>query len=134
MVNRPIDLLLFYIKWNTLVANKFYSNETSNNIEEFSKESTSNQDRTYITSDLEKEYKIVIEKLGFKHQKCMIHNMKILINALKTIVVKMKFMKMEKKLINIHKQDIFDLFKSKTYDVAKKVLIRCYGLLMNILL
>ena len=56
---------LFDVKYNTLVADKFYSDEITKNVQEFLKQSTFNQERITITSDLKEEYKPIIEKLGF---------------------------------------------------------------------
>jgi len=36
-------------------------------------ESTYNQDRKYIVTDLKHEYRQPIRKLGFKHQFCVFH-------------------------------------------------------------
>jgi len=56
---------LFDVKYNTLVADKFYSDEITKNVQEFLEQSTFNKERIAITSDLKEEYKPVIEKLGF---------------------------------------------------------------------
>lgn len=59
---------LFDSKQNIIVADEIYSKENSKNIREFLEQNTMNKNKIAITSDLDKKYKPIIEKLGFKHQ------------------------------------------------------------------
>jgi transposase-like protein len=111
---------LFDSKFNTVIADEFYSEETSANIKDFLERSTFNQDKFAITSDLKEEYKPVIEKLGFKHQWCTIHGTKNINKHIKEYFKENKVSEDEKEIIKIYKQDIFNLFKSKSYKEARK--------------
>lgn len=66
-------LALFDLKINTIINYEIVVSESSEVIYSFLSQSTRNQPRIYIVTDLKKEYCEVIYKLGFKHQFCRFH-------------------------------------------------------------
>ncbi len=104
---------------NIAVADEIYPEENKNNIREFLDINTRNQKKISITSDLDDKYKPIIEKLGFKHQWCLIHARK---NIKKTIKEYIKENNLDiEEITNIeqYKDKIFDLFESTSYNNAK---------------
>lgn len=66
-------LALVDVCHDTIVAYKVVEHETEEDVLNFLKEATSNQDRIAITTDLKPEYMSPINALGFKHQFCKFH-------------------------------------------------------------
>ncbi|WP_407423085.1 hypothetical protein [Methanobrevibacter sp.] len=52
---------------NYVVVDAIYDTEDINTITKFLKESTANKNKIAITTDLDKNYSLIIPKLGFKH-------------------------------------------------------------------
>jgi len=70
-------LTLFNQILNILVNDKICSNKEYNTIKQFIQESTKNIPIIAITDHL-REYKIIIDKLGFIHQLCIFHLFKMI--------------------------------------------------------
>jgi len=87
---------LFDSKQNTVVADEIFSEENSKNIKKFLKESTFNKEKIAITTDLDKKYKPIIEKLGFKHQWCLFHAFKNINKIVNDYINKITYLKKKK--------------------------------------
>ena len=66
-------LALFDVKFNTIVSYSLVESESEEEIFKFLSESTYNKNRNTIVTDLKKEYRRPIWRLGFKHQFCHFH-------------------------------------------------------------
>ena len=56
-----------------VIADVIYSDETKEKLYEFLKQATFNKNIKAITTDLDPKFELIIEKLGFKHQLCIVH-------------------------------------------------------------
>jgi len=70
---------LFDMGENRIIADKIYDSENNENIYEFLKESTKNITVKCITTDLAKNYRPILSKLGYNQQFCLFHT-KMIIN------------------------------------------------------
>lgn len=101
---------------DTIISYKIVEHETEEEIYNFLRESTRNQPRIAITTDLKHEYKRPIDKLGFKHQFCVFHFKQ---NINKTIREYAKNNKLPNKKIQEYKSylsKIYQLFNSESTD------------------
>jgi hypothetical protein len=112
-------LALYDSKNDIIIADEIYSEEDKNNITEFIDKNTRNKERNSITSDLDEKYKPIIEGLGFTHQWCLFHTRKNFNKTLKTYIKENQVNKDEKKLIYEEKDELFELFNCKTYQIAR---------------
>jgi hypothetical protein len=113
---------LFDSKQNIIVADEIYSEENSKNIRGFLEENTRNKNKIAITSDLDEKYKPVIEKLGFKHQWCLIHTLKNFNKVIKKHIKENKLSDDEIDQIREEKLELFSLFESKSFKNARTIL------------
>jgi len=110
---------LFDSKQNIIVADEIYSKENSTNIQKFLEESTRNQKKIAITSDLKEEYKPVIEGLEFKHQWCLFHVFKNINKKIQEYIRDNELSDEELDNIRQEKLEIFSLFNSKSFKEAR---------------
>jgi predicted HAD superfamily phosphohydrolase YqeG len=113
---------LFDSKQNIIVADEIYSKENSKNIREFLEQTTRNKNKIAITSDLDEKYKPIIEKLGFKHQWCYFHALKNFNKTIKKYIKENKLSQDEIDKIRKEKLELFSLFKSKSFKIARNKL------------
>ena len=104
---------------NISVADEIYPKETKKYINKFLDLNTCNQNRISITSDLDDKYKPIIEKLGFKHQWCLVHARKNINKIIKEYIKENNIEKNDIERIKDHKHKIFDLFESTSYNEAR---------------
>lgn len=119
--NGSIFLALFDLKINTLINYKIVDSEDSKTIHHFINKSTYNQKRYYIVTDLKKEYREVIYKLGFKHQFCKFHTKQKINRDLRTYLKQNKIKEEDKSKIIEFKKIIFNIIDSKNIDEAKNI-------------
>ncbi|NYB51576.1 MAG: hypothetical protein HVN35_03285 [Methanobacteriaceae archaeon] len=105
---------------NISVADEIYSEETKDQIKDFLDVNTRNQNKISITSDLDHKYKPIIEKLGFKHQWCLIHARKNMKKIIKEYLKENSIEKDDREKIKDHENIIFDLFESTSYKKVRK--------------
>ena len=110
---------LFDSKQNTVVADEIYSKEDSKNVKEFLEKNTMNKEKIAITTDLDKKYKPIIEKLGFKHQWCLFHAFKNFNKTINNYINENNLCKEERDKIREEKLKLFSLFESKSYKSAR---------------
>lgn len=110
---------LFDSLHNISVADEVYPEEKKDRIEYFLDVNTRNQKKISITSDLDDKYKSIIEKLGFKHQWCLVHAQKNINKTIKEHIKENNIEKDEIEKIKDYKNKIFDLFKSTSYKKAQ---------------
>ena len=79
------------------------------------------QKRYYIVTDLKKEYREVIYKLGFKHQFCKFHTKQKINRDLRTYLKQNKIKEEDKSKIIEFKKIIFNIIDSKNIDEAKNI-------------
>ena len=110
---------LFDSKQNIIVADEIYSKENSTNIQKFLEESTRNQKKIAITSDLDEKYKPIIEGLEFKHQWCLFHVFKNINKKIKEYIRDNELSDDELENIRQEKLEIFSLFDSQSFKEAR---------------
>jgi MULE transposase domain. len=110
---------LFDSKQNIIVADEIYSKENSTNIQKFLEESTRNQKKIAITSDLDEKYKPIIEGLEFKHQWCLFHVFKNINKKIKEYIRDNELSDKELENIRQEKLEIFSLFDSQSFKEAR---------------
>ena len=105
---------------NYIIADAIYDTEDETTITKFLKESTANKNKIAITTDLDKKFSLIILKLGFKHQLCIIHTKKSLNKQLKDF--KDKYHLSEEEYEEYHQQlkMIKNLFDLENYEDANK--------------
>ena len=112
-------LTLFDIKMNTIVNYKIVNSESSKTIYSFLNESTRNQNRKYIVTDLKSEYRDAIQKLGFKHQFCLFHTKQKINRDINNYLKQNKLNFEEESKIKELKQLIFEILNCETIEEAK---------------
>lgn len=115
-------LALFDLKLNTIVSFDIASNESQKTIYNFLDKSTRNQNRISITTDLKREYRLPIARLGFKHQLCKFHTKKMLNNKLDEYIKKNNCNNNVEKEFRTYMQEIFKILDCKSYEKARKKL------------
>ena len=110
---------LFDSKQNIIIADEIYSKENSTNIQKFLEESTRNQKKIAITSDLDEKYKPIIEGLEFTHQWCLVHVFKNINKKIKEYIRDNELSDDELENIRQEKLEIFSLFNSKSFKEAR---------------
>ena len=110
---------LFDSKQNIIIADEIYSKENSTNIQKFLEESTRNQKKIAITSDLDEKYKPIIEGLEFTHQWCLVHVFKNINKKIKEYIRDNELSDEELENIRQEKLEIFSLFNSKSFKEAR---------------
>lgn len=91
-----------------VIADVIYSDETKEKLYEFLKQATFNKNIKAITTDLDPKFELIIEKLGFKHQLCIVHSKRTFNRKLKNknLSKKKEHKKAQKQLKRV--TDIFD--------------------------
>jgi hypothetical protein len=112
-------LALYDSKNDIVIADEIYSKENKDNIKEFIDKSTRNKERKAITSDLDEKYKPIIEGLGFNHQWCLFHARKNFNKIIKTHIKENKTNKDEKKKIYEERDELYELFNCKNYQMTR---------------
>ena len=112
-------LTLFDIKMNTIINYKIVNSESSKTIYSFLNESTRNQNRKYIVTDLKSEYRDAIQKLGFKHQFCLFHTKQKINRDINNYLKQNKLNFEEESKIKELKQLIFEILNCETIEEAK---------------
>ena len=107
---------------NFIVADAIYDTENETTVTKFLKESTVNKNKIAITTDLDKNYSLIIPKLGFKHQLCIFHTKKSLNRQLKDFKDKYHLSNEENEECQQQLQMIKNLFDLENYDEANKEL------------
>ena len=107
---------------NYIVADAIYDTEDETTVTKFLKESTVNKNKIAITTDLDKNYSLIIPKLGFKHQLCIFHTKKSLNRQLKDFKDKYHLSNEENEECQQQLQMIKNLFDLENYDEANKEL------------
>ena len=110
---------LFDSTHNISMADDVYPEETKKYINEFLDVNTRNQKKISITSDPDDKYKPIIEKLGFKHQWCLVHARKNINKTIQDHIKENNIEKDEIEKIKDYKNKIFDLFDSTSYNKSK---------------
>lgn len=101
------------------MADDVYPEETKDHIKDFLDINTCNQKKISITSDLDDKYKPIIEKLGFKHQWCLVHARKNINKTIKEYIKENNIEEDEITNIKQYKDKIFDLFESTSYNKVR---------------
>ena len=104
------------------LADKIYDTEDTKTIKSFLTKSTRNKNRIAITTDLDKKYARIVEKLGFKHQLCIFHTKKNLNKTLKQYLNTYEVPKEESKESWRQLKKIKEIFDIKNYEKAEKEL------------
>ena len=112
-------LALFDTKLNTLVSYKLVSKESPRAIYNFLSKSTRNKEKKSIVTDLKKEYRNGIYKLGFKHQFCLFHTKQKINRDIHNYFKKNKPENEEIKQIKAYKKDIFAILDAYDLESAK---------------
>lgn len=107
---------------NQIIADKIYDKEDEKTIYHFLHKSTFNKRKIAITTDLDKKYSRIIEKLGFKHQLCIFHTLKSLNKLLKTYLKQNNYSKEESQKSWDQLKKLKKIFKIKNYKQAEKEL------------
>ncbi|NPV51695.1 MAG: hypothetical protein HPY60_10955 [Candidatus Methanofastidiosum sp.] len=110
---------LFDSKQNIIVADEIYSKENSKNIKEFLEQNTMNKKTIAITTDLDGKYKPIIEELGFKHQWCNFHALKVFKKIITKYIKENELTDDEIDKIQKEKLELFSLFDFKSFTSAK---------------
>lgn len=108
--------VLFDTVYNIPITEKIYSEETNETVTEFLRDNLENIDVKCICTDLDKKYKPIIEKLGYKHQYCLFHTK---MNINKKLKLNAKENKNNKEYQKIHKQlqkDLYALLDDSDYE------------------
>ena len=101
------------------MADAIYDTEDETTVEKFLREFTANKNKIAITTDLDKKYSLIIQKLGFKHQLCIFHTKKSLNKQLKTFKDKNRISDEEYQECHEQLKMIKDLFDLNDYDEFK---------------
>ena len=112
--------LLVDTYYNTIVADEQLPDETSETIEKFLNNNLFNKPKKAIVSDLKKEYKPIIEKMGMEHQWCMKHARDALKKRIKVYKKENKTTKYESDLMYYYMNKIMLIYECEDYDQAKK--------------
>ncbi|NYB52849.1 MAG: hypothetical protein HVN35_09870 [Methanobacteriaceae archaeon] len=110
---------LFDSKQNIIVADEIYSKENSKNIKEFLEQNTMNNKTIAITTDLDAKYKPIIEELGFKHQWCYFHALKVFKKIITEYIKENELTDDEIDKIRKEKLELFSLFDFKSFESAR---------------
>jgi hypothetical protein len=115
-------LLLADAKTEKVIRSKTYAEENIDSINKFISETLINQKKICITTDLKKEYKPIVEKLGFKQQWCMYHTRKAFIKAFRKYKKENKLSSYEKSLVDYYIEKFMLMFNQPSYDNAMESL------------
>ena len=81
-------LALFDLKLNTIVSRELVDSETVETIYKFLNESLRNKKQKCIITDLKKEYRVAIDRLGIKQQFCTFHTKQLINREIKNFIRK----------------------------------------------
>ena len=112
-------LALFDVKLNTIVSYEIVNTESEKIIHNFLSRSTRNKNKYSITTDLKKEYRNCIYKLGFKHQFCMFHTKQKLNRDIHDYLKANELEIDEIESIKDYKKLIFSLLDTDDIEIAK---------------
>ena len=109
-------------KYNTLVNLKMFSSEKKEEIYEFLRESTLNQPRKAITTDLKKDYGRPIDELMMDHQLCHFHLQQKINKDLRNFITQNKLDDDEKKELYQQKNRINSIINAQTLEESKIII------------
>jgi transposase-like protein len=113
-------LTLFDQILNIPVNDKIYPNKGYNTIKQFIQESTKNIPVVVITTDHLREYKTIIDELGFIHQLCIFHLFKMIGDKLRLRLRSKKVSENEKTKLKEYYEEIQGIFNTNNYETAKQ--------------
>ena len=113
-------LALFDVKMNTIVSFDLVESEGSKTIYDFINKSTRNQPKKSITTDLKKEYREIISRLGFKHQFCHFHTKQMINRNIRGYIKENKCNKDDIELIKNYKSFIFEMLDCECFEEARR--------------
>lgn len=113
-------LAIVDIKHNTIINVELASNESSTTIYNFLRKSTMNQPRISITTDLKKEYRRPIDRLGFKHQYCHFHTQQKINRDITNYISQTNLSEESKNKIYTEKEIITDILNTNSFDKSYK--------------
>ena len=105
---------------NTVVAYKIVEEETEEEVYKFLREATLNQPRKGITTDLKKEYRRPIDKLGFEHQFCLFHFKKTINRKIRKYAKKHNLTGEKIKEIKSFLPELYSVFQLENMDEVQK--------------
>ena len=85
---------------NYIIADAIYDTEDKTIVTKFLEEFTVNRNKIAIATNLDKNYSLIIAKLGFKHQSCIFHTKKSLNKQLKDLGTNITFLMKIMKNVN----------------------------------
>ena len=112
-------LTLFDAKLNTVVSIKLVKSEDEKTIYKFLNNALRNQKKHAITSDLKKEYKRPIEKIGAKHHYCIFHTKQKINRDICNYIRDNNPSDEEKEYIDCMKKEIFKIMDAKDIVTAE---------------
>ena len=113
-------LALFDVKMNTIVSFDLVESEGSKTIYDFINKSTSNQPKKSITTDLKKEYREIISRLGFKHQFCHFHTKQMINRNINDYIKENNCNEDDIELIKNYKTCIFEILNCESFEEARR--------------
>lgn len=109
-------------KYNTIINLKMASSEKEKEIYTFLRESTRNQSRKSVTTDLKEEYRKPIDKLMMEHQFCQFHLQQKINRDLKTFIKENNLNENEINKLYQQKKRINSIIYAQTIKNARKIL------------
>ena len=107
---------------DTIISYKVVEQETEEEIYKFLRESTRNQPRIAITTDLKHEYKTPINQLGFKHQYCIFHFKQNINKTIRNYVLDNKLSEDKIKEFKSYLPEIYEIFNQNNIKEINDVL------------
>ena len=105
---------------NTIVSFDLVESEGSKTIRDFINKSTCNQPKKSITTDLKKEYREIISRLGFKHQFCHFHTKQMINRTIRDYIKENKCNEDDIELITNYKTRIFEMLDCESFEEARR--------------
>lgn len=122
MINGFFLLALVDACHDTIISYKVVEQETEEEIYKFLRESTRNQPRIAITTDLKYEYKTPINQLGFKHQYCLFHFKQSINKTIRNYVLDNKLSEDKIKEFKSYLPEIYEIFNQNNIKEINDVL------------
>lgn len=113
-------LALFDLELNTIVSRELVDSETVETIYKFLNESLRNKKQKCIITDLKKEYRVAIDRLGIKQQFCTFHAKQLINREIRNFIRKNNASENEIELIYDYKDLFFNIIGADSIEDAKE--------------
>jgi hypothetical protein len=125
-------LALFDLELNTIISRELVDSESIDTIYKFLNESLRNKKQKCIISDLKKEYRVAIDRLGIKQQFCTFHIKQLINRKIHNFLIKNNTSEDEIELIYNYKDLFFNIIDANSIKDAKEKRNKLFNLKQNI--